>query len=163
MTTRRVGGVDLDTGELLEGVPVWVGRKVRSPYGSRFYMSSQDALEAIAKDPDMTGQAFRVFLYLCSRLDFENFIQVPQVEIAAELSLGKNRVSEAVALLESKGVLLRGPKVGRASVFRLNPNYGWKGKVSNLVEARARHLKAVRTDHAARQQLEHAGQTRLTD
>lgn len=162
MALRRVGGVDLDTGEVFQGVPVWVGPKIRSPYGRRFYMSSQDALEALAKDPDMTGQAYRVFLYLCSRLDFENFIQVPQTEIAEELDIGRNRVSEAVALLERKHILLRGPKVGRASVFRLNPDFGWKGKVSNLNAARAERLKLVKAnDQAGRDALERRGQKRL--
>jgi hypothetical protein len=144
MTIRRVGGVDLDTGEMLAGVPVWVGPKIRSPYGRRFYMSSQDALEALAKDPEMTGQAYRVFLYLCSRLDFENFIQVPQTEIADELQIGRNKVSEAVSLLVAKGILLRGPKVARSSVFRLNPTFGWKGKVKSLNSARSERLKVVK-------------------
>ena len=164
MGMQRVGGINLDTGELLEGVPVWVGRKIRSPYGQRWYMTSQDALELIAKDPELTGQALRVFLYLCSRLDFENYIQVPQVEIAEELSIGRNRVSEAVALLEAKQILLRGPKVGRASVFRLNPNFGWKGKVATLQKARDQRLKVVKKDdQTERQELEAAGQQRLSD
>jgi biotin operon repressor len=143
MTVRRVGAVDLSTGEMMEGTAVWVGPKIRSPYGSRFYMSNQDALEAIAKDPEMTGQTLRVFLYLCSRLDFENYIQVPQVEISQELGISASRVSEAIALLHRKGIILRGPKVGRASVFRLAPHYGWKGKVSNLRKAQSDHLRIV--------------------
>ncbi len=163
MTIERFGTVNLATGEILDGVPVWVGPKIKSPYGARFYMSNQDALEAIAKDPEMTGQAFRVFLYLCSRLDFENYIQVPQVEIATELSIGTAKVSRAIALLESKQILMRGPKVGRASVFRLNPHFGWKGKVSTLQKARAEHLKVVKDDQNERQKLEAAGQRRLTD
>jgi hypothetical protein len=140
----RMGSVDLSTGEMMEGTAVWVGPKIRSPYGSRFYMSNQDALEAIAKDPEMTGQVLRVFLYLCSRLDFENYLQVPQVEIAQELEIGPTRVSEAIALLLRKGIIMRGPKVGSSSVFRLAPHYGWKGKVTNLHKARANlHLRRV--------------------
>jgi hypothetical protein len=145
MALRTVGGIDLDTGEVMPGMAVWVGPKIRSPYGRRFYMSSQDALEALAKDPDMTGQVYRVFLYLCSRLDFENYIQVPQIEICKELNIGKARVSDAIALLETKGVLLRGPKVGHSSVFRLNPTFGWKGKVTSLNAARAEQLKVVKS------------------
>lgn len=145
MVMRRIGGLDLQTGEVMEGVPVWVGPKIRSPYGSRWHMSSQDALEAIAKDPDMTGQALRVFLYLCSRLDFDNYIQVQQTEIVEELTMPKARVSKAIALLEAKQILMRGPKIGRSSVFRLNPNFGWKGKVTQLRKAQAEHLKVIRT------------------
>lgn len=148
MGTRRIGNIDLQTGELMEGVPVWVGTKIRSPYGGRFFMSNQDAAEAIAKDPDMTRHAFRVFMYLCSRLDFENYIQVPQVEIAEELGMGKDKVSKAITLLASKQIVMRGPKLGRSSAFRLNPNYGWKGKVTQLRKAQAEHLKLIRNGQA---------------
>jgi biotin operon repressor len=164
MTTRRLGSLDLDTGEVYEGVAVWVGPKIRSPYGRRFFMSNQDALEALAKDTELSGQTLRVFLYLCSRIDFENFIQVPQVDIARELGIGRNKVSEAVARLQGKGIIIRGPKVGRACVFRLNPHYGWKGKVSSLQRARTEHLKVINgRDQAGRESLEARGQARLAE
>jgi DNA-binding MarR family transcriptional regulator len=155
MSSRRVGGIDLDTGEILDGVMVMVGRKVRRhPYGKRFVVTNQEALEALAKDPDMTGQTYRVFLYLCSRLDFDNFMQVPQTEIAEELKIGKTKVSPAIALLTAKGVLIQGPKVGRSSVFRLNPQYGWKGKTADLHKEREKRLRVVRSpsDQAERDQ-----------
>ncbi len=144
MPTMRMGSVDLSTGEIMKGTTIWVGPKIRSPYGSRFYMSNQDALKAIAKDPEITGQILRIFLYLCSRLDFENYLQVPQIEIAQKLKIGPTRVSEAIALLLRKSIIMQGPKVNSSSVFRLAPHYGWKGKVTNLHKARANlHLRKI--------------------
>jgi hypothetical protein len=70
---------------------------------------------------------------LLGRLDFENFIQVPQVEIADELNLHKQAVSNCVSVLERKGILIRGPKLARSSSFRLNPNFGYKGDPSGKV------------------------------
>ena len=71
-----------------------------------------------------------------SRLDFENWIQIAQSEIGEKLDMRKQNVSIAISLLESKGILLRGSKVGRSYAFRLNPYFGWKGKVKNLNDYR---------------------------
>lgn len=131
---RRLQLVDTATGELVEGgVPVYVGGKVRGPYGRRFYMQSQEAIEAWAKDKELVGRPSRVLLYLLSRLEFENFIHLQQVEIAKALDLQPSNVSACMTLLEKKGILIRGPKVGgRSFGWRLNARWGWKGKVHNL-------------------------------
>ena len=140
---RRLGTIDLDTGEVLGvGVPVWVGAKPR--IHDRWFMAFQDALEALAKDRDLKLEHHRVLYYLFSRLDFDNFIQVPQAEISQDLNMRKSKVSMAIKLLTDKKIILRGPKVGRSSSFRLNPNYGWKGKVSSLREAQRSHLELVK-------------------
>jgi hypothetical protein len=104
---------------------------------------NQNALAEIAADRDLGVEAFRVFFYLNSRLDFENLIVVPQVEIAAALSMKPQSVNRAMKLLTTKGIILRGPKLGGVGCFRLNPHYGWKGKVQNLAKARQARLQAV--------------------
>ena len=140
---RRLGTIDLDTGEVLEeGIPVWIGRKPK--INDRWFMAFQEAFEAIAKDRDLTDEHRRVLFYLLSRLDFDNYIQVAQVEIADALSMHKTHVNRAIKLLEGKSIIIRGPKVGRSSCFRLSPNLGWKGKVSSLREAQREHLTLVK-------------------
>ena len=142
MAQRRLGTIDLDTGEVLEeGVPVWVGRKPKLT--ERWFMAFQDAFQELAKDRDLTLDHHRVLSYLFGRLDFDNFIQVAQAEIAQELNMRKQNVSRAISLLVDKKIILRGPKIGRSSSFRLNPHFGWKGKVSSLREAQREHLKLV--------------------
>lgn len=129
---RQLRTVDAETGEVLAGTPVWFGAKVRSPYGRRWYMQSQEALEALAADKELAGRPTRVLLYLLSRLDFENFIAVPQADIGAALELHKANVSRSIRLLIAKGILIEGPRTGGALALRLNPNWGWKGKVRHL-------------------------------
>ena len=69
MVTRRLGMVDLDTGEMLnEGVPVWVGVKARSPYGRRWMAMNQDFLLEFAARDDVHGEVLKVFVYLNGRL-----------------------------------------------------------------------------------------------
>lgn len=143
MPTRRIGTHDQETGELLEGVAVWIGRKIASPYGRQWMQVNQDALAEIAADRDLGLEAWRVFAYLNSRLDFENLIVVPQTEIVAALSMKQPAVSRAMRLLTAKQIILRGPKIGPVSSYRLNPHYGWKGKVQNLTKARQKRLQAV--------------------
>ena len=132
---REVSQYDNQTGELLEGVLVYCGIK-HNPYSGGWIMNSQDALNILAEDKDLTKHSLRVFLKMCAKLDFENWIQISQTDICNELDINKGNVSKAIKLLVSKGVLLQGPKAGRSFAYRLNPNYGWKGKVKNLNEYR---------------------------
>lgn len=154
MKRRNIASVDQDTGEVLDGVVVYCGVK-QNPYSTGWVMNSQEALELLATDKDLKGETYRVLLLLLSRLDFENWIQVTQNEISEKLEMKKPNVSRAISVLEEKGIILRGPKVGRSYAFRLNPYYGWKGKVKNLNDYRReeddqrrkdlkeRHLRAV--------------------
>lgn len=155
MKRRKVASVDQDTGEVLEGVVVYCGVK-QNPYSKGWVMNSQEALELLATDKELTGENYRVLLLLLSRLDFENWIQITQSDIVERLDMKKQNVSRAILLLEEKGIILRGPKMGRSYAFRLNPYYGWKGKVKNLNDYRReeedrdrrefkeRHLRAVK-------------------
>ena len=128
------GYVDKYTGEEF-GFPVIVGRK-RNPYGKGWVMNSQEALEIVAKDKDIKGETYRVLFFICARLDFENWVQISVTEIAKELGMHQPDVSKAMKVLETKEIILRGPKVGRSHAFMLNPEFGWKGKVKNLDEYR---------------------------
>jgi hypothetical protein len=143
MPTKRIGAHDMDTGEVLEGVAVWIGPKLVSPYGRQWMQVNQDALAEIAADRDLGLEAWRVFAYLNARLDFENLIVVKQSEIVAALGMKRQAVGRAVKLLADKQIVLRGPKIGSVSSYRLNPHYGWKGKVQNLTKARQARLQAV--------------------
>ena len=135
MKTRKIASFDKNTGEILEGVLVYCGVK-QNPYSKGWIMNSQEALKLLATDKDLKGETYRVLLILLSQLDFENWIQITQKEIAEILEMKKSQVSRAINILEDKEIILRGPKIGRAYAFRLNPDFGWKGKIRNLNEYR---------------------------
>lgn len=128
---RKIASLDLSTGEILDGTVVYCGLK-RNPYAGGWIMNSQEALEILASDKDLKGETYRVLLFLLSRLDFENWIQITQTEIAEKLGMHKQDVNKAIKLLEKKEIVLKGKKIGRSYAFRLNPYFGWKGKVKNL-------------------------------
>ncbi|MGB5769819.1 MAG: hypothetical protein WBM32_08120, partial [Crocosphaera sp.] len=120
---------------ILGTVLVYCGIK-HNPYEGGWVMNSQDALDLLSEDQELTKDSLRVLLKLCAKLDFENWIQISQIDVCNQLQLNKSNVSKALKLLVSKGILLQGPKAGRSFAYRLNPNYGWKGKVKNLNEYR---------------------------
>ena len=138
---KHVDTVDKATGEVMEGRMVWI--PYRPKLTERWFMAFQDTFIEIAKDPDMTGETMKVLMYLFGKLDFENYIQQSQQEIAEGLGMQKQNISRAIRILKSKQIIFEGPRVGRSKCFRLNPNYGWKGKVKTLQEARREQLTVI--------------------
>lgn len=143
MGIRRVGSVDLETGEFLDGAMVGVFYpKRQNGFREGWVAMAQGPLMALA-NANLGEQALRVLLSVIARLDFENFLLLSQADLAKALGMDRGDVSKALGKLEAAGVLVRGPKAGRSSTFRLNPAYGWKGSASNHQKAlRARMEKA---------------------
>jgi hypothetical protein len=90
----------------------------------------------LGKDRDITGEAHRILWYLFDKLDFDHYTHVQQTEISEALDLQKSHVSRAVKVLCDKQIILKGPKTGRIITYRLNSEYGWKGKVKNMNASR---------------------------
>lgn len=91
----------------------------------------------------LTGEQLKVLLVLLASLDYENFIQVAQPDVANTLKMQQPNVSRAVKKLIGFGVILEGPKIGRSKSYRLNPQFDWKGTVMN-------HKKPINTDDGCR-------------
>jgi Firmicute plasmid replication protein (RepL) len=138
---KYIEQVDQKTGEVLQGCMVWIPQ--RPKLTERWFMAFQDTFIEIAKDPELTLEPKNVLFYLFGKLDFENFIQQTQTEIAEGLGMQKQNVSRAIKLLTQKQIILEGPKVGKSKCYRLNPNYGWKGKVKTLQEHRKEQFKVI--------------------
>ena len=146
--SRRLGTIDLDTGESVEGIPVYCKAKVR--WHEDWCMIMQEALGTLAQDKDFSLETWRVWSYLVSKLGFENWIAIPQKEIAEALGMQKQNVNRTIKKLLNKGILLKGPKVGRTNAFKLNSKYGWKGSINNLSEDRMGVVKDFQEEAAKR-------------
>lgn len=138
---KQIEQIDRETGEILQGCMVYI--PYRPKITERWFMAFQDAFEELAKDREITSEPRRVLDYMFSKLDFENYIQLSQMDIAKALGMQKQNVSHAIKLLTTKQIVLTGPKVGRSKCYRLNPNYGWKGKVKTLQEHRREQLQII--------------------
>lgn len=88
---------------------------------------AQTPLDTIADDTRFTGETLRVLLKLCAKLDFENWVNVSQADLARQMGLKPGNFSRAITKLLAEGILLKGPSVGNRKTYRLDPAYGWKG------------------------------------
>lgn len=140
---QRVVSVDADTGEILEGAVLGMFYpKRQNGFGKGWFAMAQDALMTLAK-MDLGDEARRVLFAVLAKLDFENYILLNQAEIGEAIGIQRANVSRAISKLEEAGVLMRGPKAGRSSTFRLNPSVGWKGSASNHRQALRDRMKAA--------------------
>lgn len=131
MTTarqRRRDLVDADTGEVFDLVAVPRAQRVQSNPGGGWLMAMQQGLGALATDPTLTDGDLRVLTLLLSRLDWQNFLHLEVSGLARDLDRSREAVSRSVSRLVARGVLHRGPRVGRAYTYRLDPAYGYKGR-----------------------------------
>ena len=137
---RRVTQIDLETGEDLGGFVAVVRPKQKSSFQRHFTMN-QAALLTIANE--LNHDQMRVLMALLADLDYENYIQVAQIDIAEALNMQKTHVSRAVKNLLEFGIVIEGPKIGRSKTYRLNPQFGWKGTVTNHKKALKNGLTVI--------------------
>lgn len=145
----NAGLMDLTTGEILEGLPLLVPQRHRNAFSEGWVAMSQPGFENIAREIKSVEQ-FRVLSFLISRLDFNNFLTINQSEIASELTMAQPSVNRAIKALVEKGILLEGQRMGRIKSYKLNPNYGWKGKAQAHVVALSEVRSAKRLAQAAK-------------
>lgn len=137
---RKVTQVDLETGEDLGGFVAVIRPKQKSSFERHFTMN-QAALKIIATE--LNHEQTKVLMMLLAELDYENYIQVAQIDIAESLTMKKSAVSRAIRHLLEFGIILEGPKIGRSKTYRLNPQFGWKGTVSNHKKALKNGLSVI--------------------
>lgn len=161
-----VDQIDRNTGEVLsEGALVWVPNRTPHPYGDRWVAMTMDGLKKLMATPGVGLTEMKVFAELFSRLDYENFIMVPQVDIATAIKVGRSHVNEAFKKLIEIGAVIPGPKVGRSATYRLSPEIGWRGGKKQLRAAlnviEGGKGKAKSAEQIEREKLEAEGQQRL--
>ncbi|WP_280627321.1 hypothetical protein [Arsenophonus nasoniae] len=137
---KKYTQIDTDTGEEVGSFVAIIRPKQKSAFERHFTMN-QDALKILAKN--LTGEQFKVLMMLLADLEYENYIQVSQIDIANTLEMQKTHVSRGIKALLDIGVILEGPKIGRSKTYRLNPQFGWKGTVTNHKKALKHGLSVI--------------------
>lgn len=110
-----------ETGKVEELAP-----KRKRKLGVNWMAFYQESLEWLAT-ANLPNEQYRVLLYLLGKLDFENYIRIPQNSVAEALGMKRPAVTRAIKGLLERNVLAR-IKVGTANTYRLNPYVGYKGK-----------------------------------
>lgn len=88
-------------------------------------------------DLPMTGKDWKVWAYLVSRLDFDNWLRVKQSDICKRLKMTQSNVSRSLAKLIELDLIVKGPLAERYNTYRFNPRIihrGAKHYRSNIVQ-----------------------------
>lgn len=104
----------------------YLNKPRKNKLGGHWVATFQDGLAWMARQ-EMTGEQWRVFAYLVSRLDFDNYLKVPQKDIAEELKMQKSHVSRAIKGLVELDIITVGPMAGHSKTYRLNPRIAHRG------------------------------------
>jgi hypothetical protein len=83
-------------------------------------------LDEVSNHPDLDGVDIRVFLHLFTRLNFDEFTHIPQIQISAALDRQKTHISRSVKLLTELGLIVPSEKGVRASEWKLNEKFANK-------------------------------------
>ena len=135
----KIGQIDLDTGEVLEGVIAYVPPKKN---GFRRFLSmnqegllnlSRNELSKLSSNDQLNGTDYSVLFCLLAHVDYENHILVSQTEMAKRIDMARSHFNKSLHKFIKLGIIEKGPRMGRILSLRLNPNFGWKGSSKNHV------------------------------
>ena len=96
-----------------------------------FFFMFQKSLELIASCEELNGTDLKVFMFLLSQLDFENYIRVTQKRITEHTKIKQPNVSSALTKLTKLNIIEK-VTLDNLKAYRLNPSYAWKGKISEF-------------------------------
>ena len=140
---RHMQQIDQQTGEVIEGFVAYVVPKRKNGFQKGWMAMAQEAMMMLAQS-NLTGNDMKVMWAMLARLDYENLIQVNQVEVAEQVGMNRHNVNRSIKKLIELGVVLEGVRIGISCSYRLNPNFGWKGSAKGHREALHEHLKVVK-------------------
>ena len=127
--------VDLNTGDIKDGVFVYCPKKQHSSFSKGGFMVLSQERSDMLGDSDLDGTTFRVLHKLIGILDMDNLIAINQAELATRMKLQKQNLNRSIKKLLAEGIIIEGAKLGQHKSYRLNAYYGWKGSVENHNEA----------------------------
>jgi len=146
MRRRKIVQLDTKTGEVMDGLVVYVVRKRRNGFGERWMAMAQEAAMLFAERRKELGEeGFAVLMVLIAKLDFENHLVLNQAEIGRWLGMHRQSVQQAIKRLMGMGAVLEGPKIGQNRSYRFNPEFGWKGSALNHIRALDDYRKQKRS------------------
>ncbi len=105
-----------DQGEIIGGFVAVIRPKQKSAFQRHFTMN-QDALRILAKE--LTGEQFKVLMLMLADLDYENFIQIAQADIAETLGPSKITPTSSSARTARLTFVFCIPKVSAISAWAI--------------------------------------------
>jgi hypothetical protein len=124
---------DKENNDVIENIAVVVPRRDKV---KDWLMIFERGSNILARDKEITGEAFRIFHLLIANMDYENRILLTQADVAKELGIKHQNIGRSFRLLVHKGIIVEDRVYGRTKTYKLSTDFGWKGSVRTL-KARA--------------------------
>ena len=107
----------------------WKDRSRHRKIIKQFYGEKIMIFQAILKKAvkELSNDELKVLMYMLGIMDFENWIHIPQKELAKDIGFDLRRLQRALKGLKEKGYI-EVYKKGRSNYYRINPEIAWKGK-----------------------------------
>lgn len=123
--------IDIETGELLEGMPVLDRKRPKHYWGEMFVITFQDAMRIVAR-LKLNAESSRVLFYVLGTVAQNNeWGIISQQEAAEELGMHRPSISRALRDLAQRQILTKGCRIGKGFAYSLNPNLAWRGPFKN--------------------------------
>ena len=91
-----------------------------------------DGLLTLAFDPDLTGQDLRVTMVCLAEMEYENFLNKTQRELAEKLGIKQQDVGKSIKKLVTKDYLRIVGHQGRQNIYQVSPHIVLKSRAKNL-------------------------------
>jgi len=104
--------------------------------GTGWFAMFQDPIGWIAEQR-LSGEQLSVLLHLLSKMEYDNYIRVPQKYIAEKLNMTQSHVSRALKTLKDMEIIVEEEREGINKTYRFNPNVAHKGSYNykdNVIE-----------------------------
>lgn len=142
--------VNVETGEVIHVLLSMTRRQYREAFAMVFL----DSIEYVAKS-DLQGRVVKVWLYLISKMGYENEVRICITQAAKELGMKRENMSRAISELVKAGLLSRKERIGNSWIYVLNPRVAFRGRARSrdeLIEKleKRRKMKALAGGGSAR-------------
>lgn len=110
---------------------------------SVMFASNQKKLCLMLINKEISGIDRAILDYLMAYMEIGNYCTINQKMLAEEIGIAAPNVSRSIKKLVEKGILLKEDKKnGRLNIYRINPEFAWKGAIKEGIKEK-NHLKLV--------------------
>jgi predicted transcriptional regulator len=139
---RNFATIDLDTGEIVEGVPVYTPRQHKVGFQMWLAVSNEAWQVLLARKFD--GNTLRVWMALLMNCDWHNKIEASQREMADQIGMDSANFSRYLNKLVDAGLVVKTNEDGRRQKLAISIYHVWKGKAVEHKAAVDEDMKQAR-------------------
>lgn len=114
------------TGEVVELRAARESGQWRGP-GAQHVRLFQQAIRRLGEEGHIGKESWRVLAYLLGVLEWDNWLVVPQVQIAEAMGMHRVQVSRAIRQLLAEGILGQAAPPAPKTAYRLRAEFAYRG------------------------------------